>query len=123
MSIWCSIATSFNYVSPSHQDKIVFLSCLMVSFSPQDGNFDKFMCNGEMAIAVYFCLPEYKLAIALCPGNVIFFNRLHHHCISQRTGEYLDEEVYVSSFYMKAGQLGGNDSRGEISRISNLNID
>ena len=35
-NVWASIATSFNYVSPSHQDKDSFLSCLMVSFIPHN---------------------------------------------------------------------------------------
>jgi hypothetical protein len=89
IGIWCSIAPSFNYVSPSPQDEDAFLHCLMVS------------------IKSFF-------SIALLSGNVIFYNPLHHHCISQCAQEYLDEEVFVSSSYKKPEQLGGNNNHGQI---------
>ena len=35
-NVWARIATSVNYVIPTHQDKDSLLSCLMVSFIPHN---------------------------------------------------------------------------------------
>jgi hypothetical protein len=87
-SIWASVATSYNYVSPSHTDEDAFLTCLTVSFIPHDNNNQKFMYGPEMPVAVYFCFPEYKVTVGLRPGYVLFFNPLHHHCVSQKSEDY-----------------------------------
>jgi hypothetical protein len=56
-NVWASIATSFNYVSPSHQDKDSFLSCLMVSFIPHNHPVNEvFQYTENMAPAVFLCL-------------------------------------------------------------------
>lgn len=117
-SVWASVATSFNYVSPSHQDKDAYLSCLMVSFVPSNHQMDKnFYYEKNLKPALYFCLPEYNIAVALRPGDVIFFNPQHHHCVSQRTQDYLHEEVYVTSFYMKTAEVSGNDNTVKIDNL------
>ena len=116
-SVWASIATSFNYVSPAHIDKDAFLSCLMVSYYPKDNETNKYKYKVKMEVALYFCIPEYRIAVALRPGDVLFFNPLHYHCISQRTSHYIAETVYVTSFYMKTGQIGGNDNNWNITNI------
>ena len=49
-------------------------------------------------------------AIALRPGDVLFFNPLQKHCLSQRTLHYLDEKLYCSAFYLTTKQISGNDN-------------
>jgi hypothetical protein len=75
-----------------------------------------------MEVALYFCLPKYGVCIALCPGDIIIFNPLEYHCISQRTECYKNEWIVVTSFYLKAKQLGLNDNviPVEIYFIDNL---
>jgi hypothetical protein len=108
-SVWSSIATSFNYVSPAHVDKDAFLSCLTVSYAPQPPDTSvKFRYKMDMPVAVYFCFPQYNVAVGLRPGDVLFFNPLHYHCVSQRTEDYKSDEIYVTSFYIKSSQLSGN---------------
>jgi hypothetical protein len=109
--IWSSIATSYNYISPAHVDKDAFLGCLTVSHVPtkcKDAN--KYKYEMELPPAVFFCFPEHGQAIALRPGDVLFFNPREYHCISQRTKEYKDEKVYVTSFYLKTSQISLNDN-------------
>ncbi len=110
-NVWSSMATSCNYISPSHTDKDAFLSCLMVTHVPLGTEMKKQKTMLNMDVAVYFCFPEQGIAVALRPGDILFFNPLHHHCLSQRTSEYRNEEVYVTSFYVKSSEMGGNDNR------------
>ena len=63
-SVWASIATSFNYVSPAHCDEDSFLSCLMVSYFPSNHPEKTFAYKVDMPIALYFCIPEYSIAVA-----------------------------------------------------------
>ena len=116
-SVWASAAISFNYVSPAHVDKDAFLSCLMVLYMPDFCKSSDYKYTEDMDVALYFCLPEYGVSVALRPGDVLFFNPLYYHCISQRTEEYLCDEIYVCSFYMKTGQIGGNDNSINLSNF------
>jgi hypothetical protein len=108
-NVWASVATSFNYISPAHVDKDAFFSCLTVSYVPK-GHSGKYNYAKDLPIAVYFVFPEYNQAIGMRPGDVLFFNPLHYHCLSQRTKEYSNEEIFVTSFYMKSSQLSGNNN-------------
>ncbi len=121
-SVWASAAISYNYVSPAHIDKDAFLSCLMVNYLPNMSQ-SNYEYKADMDTALYFCLPEHGVSIALRPGDVLFFNPLHHHCISQRTKEYLGNEIFVTSFYMKTGQVGGNDNSIQLSNFDIGNED
>ena len=52
-------------------------------------------------IVQYFCFPEYRFCVALRPGDWLFFNPAVHHCLSQKSKEYNDEIVHVSTCYVK----------------------
>jgi hypothetical protein len=116
--VWASIASSYNYVSPAHVDEDAFLSCLTVSFISESCDRKiKHRYELEMEIALYFCLPKYGVCVALRPGDIIFFNPLEYHCISQRTECYKNEKIFVTSFYLKAKQLGLNDNDIPLEQI------
>jgi hypothetical protein len=115
--VWASIATSFNYVSPSHVDKDAFLSCLTVSYCDEKMKGKKQLYELNQLVAVYFCFPELNIAIGLRPGDVLYFNPLHHHCVSQRTEDYKDGEIFVTSFYIKTSQISLNDNEIPISNL------
>ncbi len=107
--VWASLATSYNYVSPMHTDRDSFLSCLLVSHVSSNEGKCRQKIKLDSPVAVYFCFPGHGIAVALRPGDVLFFNPLYPHCLSQRTKDYLNEEVFVTSFYIKTGQMSGND--------------
>ena len=91
-------------------DKDAFLSCLLVSHTPKGTKFnEKHMYKLDDNVCCHFVFPEYGVAIALRPGDILFFNPLHYHCLSDRTMDYMNEDVYVTSFYMKSSQLGLNN--------------
>jgi hypothetical protein len=116
-NVWSSMATSVNYVSPSHTDKDAFLSCLLVTHVPKGTEAKKQNISLNMKVAVYFCFPEHNIGVALRPGDILFFNPLHHHCLSQRTEHYRLEDVYVTSFYIKTAEIGGNDNSIPLKNI------
>ena len=72
-SVWASIATSCNYVSPGHTDKDAFLSCLICSHVPKEISTNtKHFYKMEDKVACYFEFPEYGRAVALRSGDVLF---------------------------------------------------
>lgn len=110
-SIWASMASSYNYISPSHTDNDAFLSCLTITLYPSnEPRNGRYRYPKKCEICCYFCFPGVNKAIALRPGDVLFFNPLQKHCISQRTINYLDEKLYCSSFYITTKQISGNDN-------------
>jgi hypothetical protein len=109
--IWASIAASYNYISPAHVDNDAFMTALTVSYVPELYCRRKYCYKGkDLPIAVYMCFPEQGIAVALRPGDVIFFNPQYYHCVSGRTVDYYAEKVHLTSFYMKSMQLGLNDN-------------
>jgi hypothetical protein len=121
--VFASIASSYNYVSPAHVDEDAFLSCLTVSFiSDSSDRQIKHRYKLEMEVALYFCLPQRGICVALRPGDIFFFNPLEYHCISQRTEFYKNERIFVTSFYLKAKQLGLNDNEIPLENISIDNL-
>ena len=110
-SVWASMASSYNYVSPVHTDNDSFLSCLTTTLYPKaEQRNGRYKYPDHCEICCYFCLPGVNTAIALRPGDVLFFNPLQKHCLSQRTINYLDEKIYCSAFYLTTKQISGNDN-------------
>jgi hypothetical protein len=120
--IWSSIAMSFNYISQAHIDEDSFLSALVVNhrFSnlKTQNQYDLIMKN-----AAHFIFPTLGIAVALKPGDVLLFNPLVPHCVSQRTEYYKSEEVYLTSFYLKNKQISLNDNSIELSEECELKSD
>jgi hypothetical protein len=121
-SIWASMASSYNYISPAHTDNDSFLSCLTTTLYPiNEPRNGKYIYPDKTKICCYFCLPGVNTAVALRPGDVLFFNPLEKHCLSQRTVEYLMEKLYVSSFYITTKQISGNDNTKSFNLEEKLN--
>ena len=116
-SLYASMATAYNYVAPAHVDKDSFLSCLFVTLDMQQFNRDGItgLYLEEMDICVYFTFPDYNKTVALRPGDVLFFNPLRRHCVSQRCIEYIDSKVLCTSFYINTKTFTGNDATKPIN--------
>lgn len=109
-TIWSSLAMTFNYMSPAHTDDDSFLSALVITYSPMVSTDvakkEKYLPT--MDIASHFCFPTHGVAVALRPGDVLFFNPLYYHCKSQLDAKYKSDEVFITSFYLKNRQLSKN---------------
>lgn len=55
-SIWASVTSAYNYISPSHTDEDGFLSCLLISYVPAGNGTKKYPL--EIEVALYFYFPE-----------------------------------------------------------------
>lgn len=120
-TIWSSVATTFNYVAPAHTDEDAFLSALLVSYVTKDNIDNKFVKYDYcMEVANYFCFPESGVAVALRPGDVLFFNPLHYHCASQRLETYANEKIFLTALYLKNKQITRNDNKIPISEQCKL---
>ena len=102
-----SIATQFsvgqNYWSQTHADIDYFftmLSCLSAK------------AEDKGKIMYYFCYPEYKIAVAMCSGDLIVFNPLKQHsCSNCRLEDSFIFSAYVSSKTVMTAGIGiGLDS-------------
>jgi hypothetical protein len=112
-SVYASMATSSNYIAPAHVDKDSFLSCLFVTLKTENNTNDSkkdFEYENIMDVCVYFSFPDYNKTVALRPGDVLFFNPLKKHCVSQRTMEYISDNVFCSTFYINTKTISGNDA-------------
>jgi len=115
--IFACLASARNYFSGAHRDKDFFYCAFTVMAK------GKAIKQGKKAstypkglpVAHYFCFPEYGLAVAMRPGDVLWFNPLHYHCCSQKTQAYDDTDVYVSSWYLKTAVVAGNSNKIELT--------
>ena len=71
-TIWSSVATSCNYVSPSHVDDDCFICCLMVSYTSKIKKETNDHYQYNMPIALYFNFPNQGIAVGLRPGDIFF---------------------------------------------------
>lgn len=66
----------------------------------------------DASIVHYMCFPEYGVALAIRPGDVLLFNPQHYHCLSEKEVEYAgqSDDVYATSFYLKTSVICKNDN-------------
>ena len=113
-SVYASLATSYNYIAPAHVDNDSFLSCLFVTIDMTQYN-KQVLYEEEMDECVYFVFPDYNKAVALRPGDVLFFNPLMRHCLSQRCLKYIDNQILSTTFYLNTKTFSGNDATKPIN--------
>ena len=98
-----SIATALNVCLNSHTDDDSFYGVVTdldadPLKSPQlDDN-----------VALYFTFPTLGLAIALRPGDILFFNPAIFHSVSSRCDP--TKNIWCTSLYTKNAVVGGNDN-------------
>lgn len=114
--VWSSIATTYNYMSPAHTDEDAFMSTLFVTRAHKnDKENEKNLYTLNQEVAVHFIFPTEGVAVALRPGDVLMFNPVYYHCVSQRSEYYKSDEIFLTSLYLKNKQLSGNDNREKLT--------
>jgi hypothetical protein len=96
-----AMASSVNYCAPAHVDDDFLFSMHQLNVN---GALD---CD---EVVQYMCFPTYGYALGLKPGDVILFNPHVHHCLSEKTTTYINENVHVSTFYVKTAHVGKNNN-------------
>lgn len=99
------VASTVDYSAPSHVDDDFFLSFHQINVK---GRY------GDAEIVHYFCFPSLRVAVPLCPGDILIFNPHVHHCLSSKTSAYSQDRVHVSTFYVKTRHISGNDTDAPI---------
>ena len=103
-----SLATSKNYYSHAHMDKSFFFTMHQVNVPIE--------YKSKMPVCQYFCFPQFGLAIAIRPGDILLFNPNIYHCLSMKTENY-KTDVHVTSAYIKTAHTGDNNNRQELTDI------
>ena len=75
--------------------------------------------NVHAPVSYHFIFPSVGYSISLRPGDVLIFNPLLPHCCSHKLKEYNGILVYLLSFYVKTGNVGGNDNMRPITTVEN----
>jgi hypothetical protein len=108
--IWGSLACGKNYCLNSHTDEDFFysLTTIVSQHGLQPGRFDKYRLDAE--VTNYFAFAEQGVAVALRPGDMLLFNPLYQHCLTSRTLQYQEKDVFCVSLYLKTAVVGGNNN-------------
>jgi hypothetical protein len=114
-TIFAALANAINYWSPAHLDPDFFLSLLTVNVEGLVSK-DTPEYRVDAPIVHHFVFPEYGIAVALRPGDMLLFNPQHYHCLSQKEVCYDGQRVHVTSFYLKTAVISKNDNRIPLSK-------
>jgi len=120
---WSAIAIAYNYFSAAHVDEDFFLSVFAVNAehpSEHASTQEEAGYDPDAPIATYICFPNHGVAVAMRPGDFLFFNPLKYHCCSTKTSAYEDAKVYCSSIYLKTAVVGGNDNNTPLTETQEL---
>jgi hypothetical protein len=111
-AMFAGLANAMNYLSPAHTDEDFFYSVFTANVKGVLTK-DAPSYSWDAPIIHFMCFPEYGVAVALRPGDVLLFNPQNYHCLSEKEVEYGDRsaDVYVTSFYLKTAVICKNDNR------------
>jgi len=109
-----AMASSMNYSAPAHEDDDFLFSIHQLNVIDGPESED---------VVQFFCFPTYGFAIGLHPGDVILFNPHVHHCLSEKTHQYRDVDVHVTTFYVKTAHVGKNDNTLPLTEEEQLYYD
>jgi hypothetical protein len=110
--IWGSLACGRNYYLNSHLDEDFFYSLTTIASKwGLRNDIDRYSMEAE--VCNYFTFAEEGIAVALRPGDMLLFNPLYQHCLSSRTSNYENKDVFCLSLYLKTAVVGGNDNSVE----------
>ena len=73
--------------------------------------------NTKALVAYHFIFPTIGVAVGIQPGDVLIFNPLIPHCCSHKLDFYYDKRVFLVSFYVKTGNVGGNNNNHPLTPI------
>jgi hypothetical protein len=114
--IWSSLACGKNYYLNSHTDEDFFYSITtIVSNHGLKTEIDRYELDAQ--VCSYFVFAEQGVAVALRPGDMLLFNPLYQHCLSSRTSECVNKDIFCLSLYLKTAVVGKNDNTLPLTTI------
>jgi hypothetical protein len=64
----------------------------------------------NLEVVHHFVFPEFGIAVAMRPGDLLVFNPQYYHCLVHKEVNYNGNHVDATSFYLKTNMLGKNDN-------------
>jgi hypothetical protein len=101
--IYHSIATESNVFLNSHKDVGSFYGVVTNLEADKSKLFSL-----DNAVTSYFTFPTLGFAVALRPGDVLYFNPTIYHSVLSRCDP--QKNIWCTSLYTKNTVVGGNDS-------------
>jgi hypothetical protein len=108
--IYSSIATALNVCLNSHKDDD---SAYSIVTNLDDDHEKTFQMYDE--VTLYFTFPTLGIAVALRPGDILYFNAQLYHSVSSRCDP--ERNIWCSSLYLKNRIVGGNDNSLPLSGL------
>jgi hypothetical protein len=108
-SIFAAIANAQDYFSQAHCDDDFFYSLLTINV-PTLVPKSKSVYAMDAHVAHHFVFPEFGVAVAMRPGDLLLFNAQCYHCLSHKEDAYDGQPVHSTSFYLKTNIIGKNDN-------------
>jgi len=118
--IYGALANAVDYISAAHTDNDFFFClflCLVKGAAVETGKSVPTYVR-DMDPAHYFAFPEFGVAVAIRPGDVLLFNPKYYHCCSKKNPVFNGKRVHCTSWYLKTKVVGGNDRNAEISETA-----
>ena len=104
----CAMSVSVDHISAVHVDNdffFTYLTCRCETRNDCDWNT---MSNSP--VAYHFLFPSISVAVSIRPGDLLVFNPKIPHCVSHKLTDCGNVPVYLASFYVKCGNIGGNNN-------------
>ena len=104
----CSVSVAVDHISAVHVDKDFFFSYLTARSKFQE--YIDWNSSFYAPAAYHFIFPTIGYSVSIRPGDILIFNPTIPHCCSHKHGCYIETPVYLASFYVKTGHVGGNNN-------------
>lgn len=101
--MYSSIASACNVCLNSHTDNDSVYGVVTNMEADRDKQFVE-----DDDITLYFTFPTLGLAVALRPGDILFFNPTLYHSVSSRRD--IQKTIWCTSLYTKNAIVGGNNN-------------
>ena len=114
--MFSAIATSLNVCLNSHKDTDAVYSVVTnLEANPEK----RFKLDDE--ITCYFTFPTLGFAVALRPGDILYFNATIYHSVSSRCDP--TKNIWCTSLYTKNAVVGGNGNLLPLTKEQIMVID
>jgi hypothetical protein len=101
--MYSSIASACNVCLNSHTDNDSVYGVVTNMEADPDKQF-----GIDDDVSLYFTFPTLGLAVALRPGDILFFNPTLYHSVSSQCD--IQKTIWCTSLYTKNAIAGGNDN-------------
>jgi hypothetical protein len=96
-SMFAALANAIDYSSRAHTDLDFWFSLLTVNI-PHLLSEDVKSYQLNLEVVHHFVFPQFGIAVAMRPGDLLFFKPQYYHCLAHKEVHYDKCRVHATSF-------------------------